>query len=115
MAANGRLQPLTWMYTQGLVLTPKQPLTNRQEGRGRNVEVKAFGYTAAGEASSLPAELREVTIIAGPNELRRIADFLRDAADAIETHKEDFDHEHLRDVLPDWSEESTDIIVSQAS
>ena len=30
-------------------------------------------------------------------------------------HDEDFDHEHLRDVLPDWNEGDTDIVVSRTS
>lgn len=42
---------------------PKQPFTNRQKGQGRAVEIKAFGFVTADEASSLPADSREVTCI----------------------------------------------------
>jgi hypothetical protein len=40
-----------------------QPVTNRKKGRGKDVEIKAFGFVTTDEASSLPAELREVTCI----------------------------------------------------
>lgn len=80
------------------------------------MEIKAYGYTTTDNpSSSAPAELSEVTIVAGPRELRRIAEFLNVAADAIETHGERFDHEHLSEASPDWRGENTDLIVSRPS
>lgn len=77
--------------------------------------IKAYGYLAKADAHSLQGELAEVTIVADPDELRQIAKFLNDAATEIETHGAVFEHEHLRDVIEDWPEENTDLIISRGT
>lgn len=58
-------------------------------------------------------KLEEVTIMPDdPDELRRIASFLIDAADLLQENRDAFDHKHYRDWAPDWSTEDCDLIVS---
>ena len=63
------------------------------------MSIKFYGYTQAGRAveQPKPLSLSEVTLLASPSELRRIARFLVRAADAIETQGNDWEHEHLED------------------
>jgi hypothetical protein len=58
-------------------------------------------------------ELTEVTVVADPAVLRRIAAHLLLSADEIERHGELFDHLHLRDEWSEWDEEDADIIVAR--
>jgi hypothetical protein len=57
-----------------------------------------------------PAELSEVSFQASPEFLRRVAEHLLGAASAIETDQQ-FDHVHLQDEWPSWSEEMPDVVV----
>lgn len=45
----------------------------------------------------IPAELAEITLVASPKELRRIAKFLESCANGIEKHGKSWSHEHLSD------------------
>lgn len=44
-----------------------------------------------------PAELAEITLVATPDELRRIARFLCDCANGMESRGRRWEHEHLSD------------------
>jgi hypothetical protein len=61
--------------------------------------VKIHGF--ANEDSEVkevePAELAEITLVAAPEELRRIAGFLEHCARGIETRGKSWEHEHLAD------------------
>ncbi len=63
--------------------------------------MQIYGYEDTGQPSGtvLPALLAEVTLNATPNELRAIAEFLRDCADEMERMEDKFDHVHLSDRL----------------
>lgn len=62
--------------------------------------MKLYGYTRQ-EAESedvTPSELAEITLVADAEELREIAQFLIRAADGIDLHGSQWQHEHLGDV-----------------
>lgn len=46
-------------------------------------------------ASAGPMELADITLVASPSELRRMPAFLPSAADLMEKHAHDYEHEHL--------------------
>lgn len=45
----------------------------------------------------VPAELAEITLVANPEELRRIARFLENCASGMEARGNSWEHEHLAD------------------
>lgn len=45
-----------------------------------------------------PDELAEITLVATPDELRKIARFLESAADKMEQRGKGYSHEHLSDL-----------------
>ncbi len=51
---------------------------------------------------SSPLELAEVTLVANSIELRKIASFLLQAAEAIELEGDGWEHEHLSDSQPEF-------------
>ena len=61
--------------------------------------MKIHGYADEGlEPQDIrPAELAEITLIATPDELRRIAQFLSNCADDMERRGKSWEHEHLSD------------------
>lgn len=61
--------------------------------------MKIYGYADEGlEIEEIvPAELAEITLVATPEELRRIAKFLENCASGIETRGNSWEHEHLSD------------------
>ncbi|UCV04940.1 hypothetical protein [Dechloromonas denitrificans] len=61
--------------------------------------MKIHGYADEGlEIEEIvPAELAEITLVATPEELRRIAKFLENCANGIETRGTSWEHEHLSD------------------
>jgi hypothetical protein len=63
------------------------------------VRVKIHGYANEGlDAQGVrPAELAEITLVATPEELRRIAQFFLKCADAMEMRGKSWEHEHLSD------------------
>lgn len=64
--------------------------------------MKIHGYVDEGPEMEkiVPAELAEITLVATPEELRRIAKFLERCAIGIEAHGKSWEHEHLSD--GDW-------------
>jgi hypothetical protein len=61
--------------------------------------VKIHGYANEDRAIEdiVPAELTEITVVATPDELRRIAKFLESCANGMETRGKAWEHEHLLD------------------
>ena len=61
--------------------------------------MKIHGYADAGlEIEEIvPAELAEITLVATPEELRRIARFLENCANGMEARGKSWEHEHLSD------------------
>lgn len=61
--------------------------------------MKIYGY--ADEEKDIedivPDELVEITLVASPEELRRIARFLEDCANGMEVRGKSWEHEHLSD------------------
>lgn len=68
--------------------------------------MKIFGYLDEGLPSALvaPSAMAEITLVATPNELRRIAAFLHTCADDIERMDGAFDHQHLGDYDPAFAD-----------
>lgn len=61
--------------------------------------MKIYGYKDEGLdiEEIIPAKLAEITLVASPSELRRIASFLESAAQEMERMGGAYDHEHLSD------------------
>jgi hypothetical protein len=61
--------------------------------------MKIHGYANEGKEIEdiVPAELAEITLVASPEELRRIAKFLEDCANGMDTRGKSWEHEHLSD------------------
>ncbi|SFI31864.1 hypothetical protein SAMN04515618_11734 [Collimonas sp. OK307] len=61
--------------------------------------MKIFGYKDEGlaPADTSLAELAEITLVATPDELRKIAKFILASADGMEAIGRDWEHEHLSD------------------
>ncbi|MBU2706792.1 hypothetical protein KCM76_12435 [Zooshikella marina] len=57
------------------------------------------GYADEGQEPDeiVPAELAEITLVATPEELRRIAKFLENCANGMEARGTSWEHEHLSD------------------
>jgi hypothetical protein len=61
-------------------------------------EMKIYGYKNEEDSDIVePAELAEITLVASPEELRKIARFITDAADGMEARGRKWGHEHLSD------------------
>ena len=76
--------------------------------------MKLYGYENKYEDGFI--KLDGVTIIAEPEFLRKIAEFIFDSADAIEKYGNDYDHEHLQDYLKKEGEtwDKPDIIIGNS-
>ena len=61
--------------------------------------MKIHGYADEGLAieAVVPADLAEITLVATPDELRRIAKFLESCANGMEARGQSWEHEHLSD------------------
>lgn len=61
--------------------------------------MKIYGYADEGLESeeTKPSELAEITLVANPNELRLIAQFLENSARSMEERGKQWEHEHLSD------------------
>ena len=61
--------------------------------------MKLYGYTdeARSAENAVPAELVEISLVAAPDELRRIAQFLEACASNMEARGGKWEHEHLAD------------------
>ncbi len=66
--------------------------------------MKIFGYKDDGidRSGIQPAELAEITLLASPVELRKIAVFLNACADGMEARGRDWEHEHLSDRVKEF-------------
>jgi hypothetical protein len=66
--------------------------------------MKIFGYKDEGlDPSEIrSAELAEITLVATPAELRKIANFLDACADGMETRGKTWEHEHLSDRVKEF-------------
>ena len=67
--------------------------------------MKLYGYKDEGlpVEDVEPSELAEITLVATPEELRKIAGFLQSAAQNMERMGNAYDHEHLSDKVPDFA------------
>ena len=61
---------------------------------------KLYGYVEGADADS-PSILEEVVVAACPSSLRTMAAFFEQTADVMESHGDDFEHEHLVDFVGD--------------
>ena len=61
--------------------------------------MKIHGYAdeGLGIEETVPSELAEITLVASPEELRRIARFLGNCAIGMEARGKSWEHEHLSD------------------
>ena len=61
--------------------------------------MKLYGYSSGTNAheGAVPGALVEITLVASPTELRRIAEFLSTAATNIDRMGDAYSHEHLSD------------------
>ena len=61
--------------------------------------MKIYGYADEGmePEETKPSKLAEITLVANPNELRLIAQFLENAARSMEERGKQWEHEHLSD------------------
>jgi hypothetical protein len=66
------------------------------------MNLKIYGYRDEGLATNeiAPSELAEITLVATPSELRKIAAFLTTAAEQMEQMGSVYEHEHLADKQP---------------
>ena len=74
--------------------------------------MKLYGYKedALSPDDIVPSELAEITLLAAPFELRKIARFLTSAAEGMEHHGKNWEHEHLSDVYEEFSDSSQFIV-----
>jgi hypothetical protein len=74
-----------------------------------------YGYEDTGQpfGTVVPALLAEVTLNATPNELRAVAEFLKECADEMDQMGDKFDHIHLSDRLKQF-EASPHFVVARA-
>ena len=96
----------------------------RRPASGNLFSMNLWGYDRgeSGDGDGTPRELREVSVAADdPAELRRVAQFLAEAANIVESRR-DLDpgtygslasdwHLHYRDWADSWADESGDLIV----
>ena len=61
--------------------------------------MKLYGYSSGTNVDrvAVPGALAEITLVASPTELRRIAEFLSSAAATMERMGGAYSHEHLSD------------------
>jgi len=74
--------------------------------RKENDAMKLYGYKDEGlpiEAIE-SSELAEITLVASPDELRKISAFLAAAANDMETMGSNYGHEHLADKQPGFAQ-----------
>jgi hypothetical protein len=66
--------------------------------------MKIYGHKTEDLKSSeiVPDELAEITLVATPEELRKIAKFINAAAEGIEKRGNNWEHEHLSDMFNEF-------------
>lgn len=74
--------------------------------------MKLYGYTESSlsKESTQPERLAEVTLVATPEELKKMASFLNSAAEDMARRGRSYEHEHLADKQPGF-EGSPQLIV----
>ena len=81
-----------------------------------DLKIKLFGYTEYTSEddydSSEYVHLREVTLAASPQVLRRIAKFMEYTANEIEKYGDDFGHRHLGDYDKEISNSPAFVLVA---
>jgi len=75
--------------------------------------MKIFGYEKQRVNESGLLELNEVTFQGDPEKLRMIALFLSRMADAIESNKDQFDHNHITSIFNEWPDDYPEIVVAE--
>ena len=65
--------------------------------------------------SNRDVETDEITILAAPEELRRLARFISDTAELMLRHGPDFGHEHLQDFERTDDQRKPDVIIASPS
>jgi len=81
--------------------------------------MKVYGYSRTDYRKSLQdydfepplLEMNEVSFVANPEALRKIAEFLVSSANDIERHQKDFGHNHLSSFWSGWQKDFCDVIV----
>ena len=81
--------------------------------------IKVYGYNRTDYQKSLEddgfdpplQDMNEVSFLANPETLRKIAEFLLSSADDIEKHQQDFGHNHLSSYWGGWQKDFCDVIV----
>ena len=76
--------------------------------------MKIYGYSKLKVTADGLIEMREVSIQTGPDNLRRIAQFINQCAELMEKHGEKFGHEHLKDHYVILDDNFPDIIVAKS-
>ena len=76
------------------------------------MKIISYGYENLPIEATRHRELAEITLIATPNELRRIAAFLTDAAAEMERMGPIYDHEHLCDRQPGFDDSPQIVVVN---
>ena len=74
--------------------------------------IKFWGY-AKSSSRSAPTQLSEVTLIASPAQLRKIAKFIEAAANGIEQRGPNWEHEHLADKVAGFKTSPGFIVFNQ--
>ncbi|HEY9199919.1 MAG TPA: hypothetical protein VIR60_11170 [Gammaproteobacteria bacterium] len=66
--------------------------------------MRIYGYKDEGlsQGENDPSELAEITLVANPDELKKIASFIQAAAEGMETLGMSWEHEHLSDKYPEF-------------
>lgn len=75
--------------------------------------MKIFGYKTCDVNDEGLLEMKEVTFLGKPKQLRQIADFLRSAADFIEANPGEFDHDHISSSNPAWNDDYPEVVVAE--
>lgn len=78
--------------------------------------LKMYGVSRYPNAPAFTS-IEDLSVIATPESLRSLADFLRQCADTMEKEGAGLTkewHMHLRDVAKNWREDMADVIVSAA-
>lgn len=76
--------------------------------------MKIYGYSDEGRAIGeiQPKALAEISLVATPAELRRIASFLNKAADTMQRMGANYGHEHLSDRQPGFDDSPHFVVVA---
>jgi hypothetical protein len=74
--------------------------------------MKVYGYPQDQDLDT-PLRMDEVTLVADPSTLRKLAAFLNYAADLMEQHGDQFGHEHFSDFTQTDRDGNPDFVISR--